>query len=107
MSRDSATVSNNMRKIHSKDTSIDSYSEKLYGTKVIAIAKIIKLSLVLLTLFLPNIKLLFFAIVNFFTERIGKFSSFVLKRVRIQTFGSKKLSEIVIVIMKMIKSFYS
>ena len=28
---------------------------------------------------------------NFFTERIGKFSSFVLKRVKIQTFGSKKI----------------
>ena len=59
MSRDSATVSNNMRKIHSKDTSIELLSEKLYGTKVIAIVKIIRLSLVLLTLFLPNIKLLF------------------------------------------------
>ena len=80
MSRDSATVSNNMRKIHSKDTSIELLLEKLYGTKVIAIEKIIKLSLVLLILFLPNIKLLFFAIVNFFTERIGRFSNFGLKR---------------------------
>ena len=106
MSRDSATVSNNMRKIHSKDTSIELLLRKLYGTKVIAIAKIIKLSLVLLTLFLPNIKLLFFAIVNFFTEKIGRFSSFGLKREKIQTFGSKKSSEIVIVIVKMIKSFY-
>ena len=107
MSRDSATVSNNMRKIHSKDTSIELLLRKLYGTKVIAIAKIIKLSLVLLTLFLPNIKLLFFAIVNFFTERIGRFSNFGLKKEKIQIFGSKKSSEIVIVIMKMIKSFYS
>ena len=107
MSRDSATVSNNMRKIHSKDTSIELLLRKLYGTKVIAIAKIIKLSLVLLILFLPNIKLLFFAIVNFFTERIGRFSNFGLKKEKIQIFGSKKSSEIVIVIMKMIKSFYS
>ena len=30
-----------------------------------------------------------------------------LKMGKMQTFGSKKLSEIVIVIMKMIKSFYS
>ena len=66
MSRDSATVSNNMRKIHSKDTSIELFSEKLYGTKVIAIVKIIRLSLVLLTLFLPNIKLLFFCDSEFF-----------------------------------------
>ena len=62
---------------------------------------------VLLILFLPNIKLLFFAIVNFFTERIGRFSNFGLKKEKIQIFGSKKSSEIVIVIMKMIKSFYS
>ena len=81
-------------------------AEKLYGTKVIAIVKIIRLSLVLLTLFLPNIKLLFFAIVNFFTERIGRFSNSDLKMGKIQTFGSKKSNETVIVIMKMIKSFY-
>ena len=39
MSRDSATVSNNMRKIHSKDTSIELLPEKLYDKEVIAIAK--------------------------------------------------------------------
>ena len=59
--------------------------------RFIAIVKIIKLSLVLLILFLPNIKLLFFAIVNFFTERIGRFSNFDLKKGKIQTFGSKKI----------------
>lgn len=106
MSRDSATVSNNMRKIHSKDTSIELLLRKALWHKGYRYRKIIKLSLVLLILFLPNIKLLFFAIVNFFMEKIGKFSSFGLKMGKIQTFGSKKSSEIVIVIMKTIKSFY-
>ena len=98
MSRDSATISNNMRKIHSKDTSIELLLRKALWHKGYRYRKNYK---ALLTLFLPNIKLLFFAIVNFFTERIGRFSSFGLKRGKIQTFGSKKLSEIVTMIMKM------
>ena len=49
----------------------------------------------------------YFAIVNFFHGRIGRFSNPGLKKEKIQIFGSKKSSEIVIVIMKMIKSFYS
>ncbi len=51
MSRDSATVSNNMRKIHSKDTSIELLFEKLYGTKDTDIEKIIKPCPALLILF--------------------------------------------------------
>ena len=90
MLRNPVTISNNMRKIHSKDTSIELLLRKALWHKVIDIAKIIKISRVLLTLFLPNIKLLFFAIVNFFTERIGRFSSSDLKREKIQAFGSRK-----------------
>jgi len=103
MSRDSATVSNNMRKIHSKDTSIELLLRKALWHKGYRYRKNYK---ALPTLFLPNIKLLFFAIVNFFTERIGRFSNSDLKMGKIQTFGSKKSNETVIVIMKMIKSFY-
>lgn len=79
MSRDSATVSNNMRKIHSKDTSIELLLRKALWHKGYRYRKNYKALLVLLTLFLPNIKLLFFAIVNFFTERIGRFSNSDLK----------------------------
>ena len=46
MSRDSATVSNNMRKIHSKDTSIELLLRKALWHKGYRYRKIIKLSLV-------------------------------------------------------------
>lgn len=107
MSRDSATVSNNMRKIHSKDTSIELLLRKALWHKGYRYRKNYKALPGSPDIVLTKYKIAIFAIVNFFTERIGKFSSFVLKRVKIQTFGSKKSSETVIVIMKMIKNFYS
>ena len=83
MSRDSATVSNNMRKIHSKDTSIELLLRKALWHKGYRYRKNYKA--------LPGSPDIV----------LTKF-----KRGKIQTFGSKKSSEIVIVTMKMIKSFY-
>ena len=107
MSRDSATVSNNMRKIHSKDTSIELLLRKALWHKGYRYRKNYKALPGSPDIVLTKYKIAIFVIVNFFTEKIGRFSSFGLKRGKIQTFGSKKSSEIVIVIMKMIKSFYS
>lgn len=107
MSRDSATVSNNMRKIHSKDTSIELLLRKALWHKGYRYRKNYKALPGSPDIVLTKYKIAIFAIVNFFTERIGRFSNFGLKKEKIQIFGSKKSSEIVIVIMKMIKSFYS
>ena len=105
MPRDSLTVSKNMRKIHSKDTSIELQLEKHYGTKDIIIEKTIKHFPAPLTLSSPNIKLLFSVTVNSFTEKTGKFSNSALKKEKIQTFGLKKLNETATVIVKMIGSY--
>lgn len=106
MSRDSATVSNNMRKIHSKDTSIELLLRKALWHKGYRYRKNYKALPGSPDIVLTKYKIAIFAIVNFFTERIGRFSNSDLKMGKIQTFGSKKSNETVIVIMKMIKSFY-
>ena len=106
MSRDSETVSKNMRSIHSKDTSIELQLRKALWHKGYRYRKNYKALPGSPDIVLTKYKLLFFAIVNFFTERIGRFSNSGLKMGKIQTFGSKKSNETVIVIMKMIKSFY-
>ena len=59
-----------MRKIHSKDTSIELLLRKALWHKGYHYRKIIKHSLALI-LFLPNIKLLFFVIVNFSRKGLG------------------------------------
>lgn len=107
MSRDSATVSNNMRKIHNKDTSIELLLRKALWHKGYRYRKNYKALPGSPDIVLTKYKIAIFCDSEFFTERIGIFSNFGLKKEKIQIFGSKKSSEIVIVIMKMIKSFYS
>lgn len=104
MPRDFLTVSKNMRKIHSKDTSIELQLRKALWHKGYHYRKTIKHFPAPLTLSSQNIKLLFSVTVNSFTEKIGKFSNSALKKEKIQTFGLKKLNETAIVIVKMIGS---
>ena len=73
MSRDPEIVSKNMQKIHSKDTSIELQLRKALWHKGYRYRKTINSYPALLILFLPNTKSLFFVIVNFFMEKIGKF----------------------------------
>ncbi len=89
MSRDSATISNNMRKIHSKDTSIELLLRKALWHKGYRYRKNYKALPGSPDIVLTKYKIAIFVIVNFFTERIGRFSSFGLKKEKIQIFGSK------------------
>ena len=97
MSRDSATVSNNMRKIHSKDTSIELLLRKALWHKGYRYRKNYKALPSSPDIVLTKYKIAIFC---------DRFSNSDLKMGKIQTFGSKKSNETVIVIMKMIKSFY-
>ena len=106
MTRTSTTISNNMRKIHSKDTSIELLFRKALWHKSYRYRKNYKALPGSPDIVLTKYKIAIFCDSEFFTERIGKFSNFALKKGKIQTFGTKKSNEIVIVIMKMIKSFY-
>ena len=72
MSRDPEIVSKNMQKSTVRTPPSNSNSEKHCGIKDIGIVKTINSYPALLILFLPNTKSLFFVIVNFFMEKIGK-----------------------------------
>ena len=80
MSRDSATVSNNMRKIHSKDTSIELLLRKALWHKGYRYRKNYKALPGSPDIVLTKYKIAIFCDSEFFTERIGRFSNFGLKR---------------------------
>ena len=105
MSRDSATVSNNMRKIHSKDTSIELLLRKALWHKGYRYRKNYKALPGSPDIVLTKYKIAIFCDSEFFHGKDWEILKLRLEK--IQIFGSKKSSEIVIVIMKMIKSFYS
>ena len=107
MSRDSATVSNNMRKIHSKDTSIELLLRKALWHKGYRYRKNYKALPGSPDIVLTKYKIAIFCDSEFFHGKDWEILKLRLEKGKIQTFGSKKSSEIVIVIMKMIKSFYS
>ena len=90
MSRDSATVSNNMRKIHSKDTSIELLLSKSSMAQRLSLSKKnYKALLVLLILFLPNIKLLFFCDSEFFHGKNWEILKLRLEKGKIQILDQK------------------
>ena len=91
MPRTSTTISNNMRKIHSKDTSIELLLRKaLWHKEGYRYRKIIKLSLVPPDIVLTKYKIAIFCDSEFFhRERIGRFSNFGLKRGKIQILDQK------------------
>ncbi len=92
MTRTSATVSNNMRKIHSKDTSIELLLRKALWHKGYRYRKNYKALPGSPDIVLTKYKIaIFYAIVNFFTEKIGRFSSFGLKREKNPDFWIKKI----------------
>ena len=94
MARDSAIVSKNMSKIHSKDTSIELQLRKALWHRGYRYRKNYKA--------LPGSPDI---VLTKYKIKIGMFYGFVLKRVKIQITGLKKLSGIEIAIMKMIKNF--
>lgn len=107
MSRDSATVSNNMRKIHSKDTSIELLLRKALWHKGYRYRKNYKTLPGSPDIVLTKYKIAIFCDSEFFHGKDWEILKLRLESGgKIQTFGSKKSSEIVIVIMKTIKSFY-
>lgn len=73
MTRDKAQVSKTMSHIRGKDTSIEIKLRKALWQEGIRYRKNYRKLPVLLTLLLPNTKLLYFVIVNFFMGKIGKF----------------------------------
>ena len=106
MSRDSATVSNNMRKIHSKDTSIELLLRKALWHKGYRYRKNYKALPGSPDIVLTKYKIAIFCDSEFFHGKDWEILKLRLEKGKIQTFGSKKSNETVIVIMKMIKSFY-
>ena len=105
MARDSAIVSKNMSKIHSKDTSIELQLRKALWHRGYRYRKNYKALPGSPDIVLTKYKIAIFCDSEFFMVKIGMFYGFVLKRVKIQITGLKKLSGIEIAIMKMIKNF--
>ena len=107
MSRDSATVSNNMRKIHSKDTSIELLLRKALWHKGYRYRKNYKALPGSPDIVLTKYKIAIFCDSEFFHGKNWEILKLRLEKGKNPDFWIKKSSEIVIVIMKMIKSFYS
>ena len=107
MSRDSATISNNMRKIHSKDTSIELLLRKALWHKGYRYRKNYKALPGSPDIVLTKYKIAIFCDSEFFHGKDWEILKLRLEKGKNPDFWIKKSSEIVIVIMKMIKSFYS
>lgn len=88
MSRDSATVSNNMRKIHSKDTSIELLLRKALWHKGYRYRKNYKALPGSPDIVLTKYKIAIFAIVNFHGKD-WEILKLRLENGKMQTFGSK------------------
>ena len=106
MTRTSATVSNNMRKIHSKDTSIELLLRKALWHKGYRYRKNYKALPGSPDIVLTKYKIAIFCDSEFFHGKDWEILKLRLEKGKNPDFWIKKSSEIVIVIVKMIKSFY-
>lgn len=106
MSRDSATVSNNMRKIHSKDTSIELLLRKALWHKGYRYRKNYKALPGSPDIVLTKYKIAIFCDSEFFHGKDWEILKLRLENGKNPDFWIKKSNETVIVIIKMIKSFY-
>lgn len=107
MSRDPSIVSKNMSKIHSKDTSIELLLRKALWHKGYRYRKNYKVLPGSPDIVLTKYKIAIFCDSEFFHGKDWDSLKTRLEKERIQNFGSTRLNEIVIEIMRMIKNFYS
>lgn len=107
MSRDSATVSNNMRKIHSKDTSIELLLRKALWHKGYRYRKNYKALPGSPDIVLTKYKIAIFCDSEFFHGKDWEILKLRLENGKNPDFWIKKSNETVIVIMKMIKASIS
>ena len=104
MSRDSETVSKNMRSIHSKDTSIELQLRKALWHKGYRYRKNYKALPGSPDIVLTKYKIAIFCDSEFFHGKDWEILKLRLEKVKIQITGLKKLNVIVPVILKLIKS---
>ena len=105
MPRDSLTVSKNMRKIHSKDTSIELQLRKALWHKGYHYRKNYKALPGSPDIVLTKYKIAIFCDSEFFHGKDWEILKLRLEKGKIQTFGLKKLNETATVIVKMIGSY--
>ena len=106
MPRDSLTISNNMRKIHSKDTSIELQLRKTLWHKGYHYRKNYKALSGSPDIVLTKYKIAIFCDSEFFHGKDWEILKLRLEKGKIQTFGLKKLNETTTEILKMIGNYY-